>query len=57
MEIVKDDNKVISEKEIDEIKRKVKYNDEGDEAIADFTYDSMFTKKETYEDMYKDYRD
>ncbi|MBQ7104337.1 MAG: hypothetical protein IJN90_00585 [Bacilli bacterium] len=48
---------VISLKEMENIKKKVRYNDEGFEAIADFTYDSMISKKESYEDMYKDYRD
>lgn len=48
---------VITSKDMENIKRKVKYNDEGFEAIADFTYDSMLAKKESYEDMYKDYRD
>ena len=48
---------VISSTDIENIKRKVRYNDEGFEAIADFTYDSMFSKKESYEDLYKDYKD
>ena len=48
---------VISKKVARDIKRKAQYNDEGDEAIADFTYDMMLSKKEKYEDMYKDYRD
>lgn len=48
---------VISSKDIENIKKKVRYNDEGFEAIADFTYDSMFSKKESYEELYKDYRD
>ncbi len=48
---------VISKKDIDNIKRKSKYNDEGDEAIADFTYDVMISKREKYEDMYRDYKD
>lgn len=48
---------VISFKEMENIKKKVRYNDEGFEAIADFTYDSMLSKKESYEEMYKDYRD
>ena len=48
---------VISLKEMENIKKKVRYNDEGFEAIADFTYDSMISKKESYEDMYRDYRD
>ncbi|MBE6150847.1 MAG: hypothetical protein E7162_03390 [Firmicutes bacterium] len=47
---------VISKKDASYIKRKAKYNDEGQEAIADFTYDMMFGK-ESYKDMYKDYRD
>lgn len=48
---------LISNKDVENIKKKVRYNDEGFEAIADFTYDSMLSKKETYEEMYKDYRD
>jgi len=48
---------VITFKDMENIKRKVKYNDEGFEAIADFTYDSMLSKKDSYEDMYKDYKD
>lgn len=48
---------VITNKDVENIKKKVRYNDEGFEAIADFTYDSMLDKKESYEDMYKDYRD
>jgi hypothetical protein len=47
---------IISKKQASDIKRKAKYNDEGSEAIADFTYDMMFGK-ESYKDMYKDYRD
>lgn len=47
---------IISKKQAADIKRKAKYNDEGSEAIADFTYDMMFGK-ESYKDMYKDYRD
>lgn len=47
---------IISKKQAADIKRKAKYNDEGNEAIADFTYDMMFGK-ESYKDMYKDYRD
>lgn len=47
---------IISKKQAQDIKRKAKYNDEGNEAIADFTYDMMFGK-ENYKDMYKDYRD
>lgn len=47
---------IISKKQASEIKRKAKYNDEGSEAIADFTYDMMFGK-ESYKEMYKDYRD
>ena len=47
---------IISKKQASDIKRKAKYNDEGSEAIADFTYDAMFGK-ESYKDMYKDYRD
>ena len=48
---------VISSKDVEIIKKKVRYNDEGFEAIADFTYDSMISKKESYEELYKDYRD
>ena len=48
---------VISSKDVEIIKKKVRYNDEGFEAIADFTYDSMVSKKESYEELYKDYRD
>ena len=48
---------VISSKDVEIIKKKVRYNDEGFEAIADFTYDSMISKKESYEEFYKDYRD
>lgn len=55
MEVEK--KEVISQDKIEEIKRKARYNDEGQEAIADFTYDEMFSKKESYEDMYKDYKD
>jgi len=47
---------IISKKMASDIKRKAKYNDEGEEAVADFTYDMMF-RKESYKDMYKDYRD
>ena len=47
---------VISKKDAFYIKRKAKSNDEGQEAIADFTYDMMFGK-ESYKDMYKDYKD
>ena len=34
---------VISSKDVEIIKKKVRYNDEGFEAIADFTYDSMIS--------------
>lgn len=47
---------VISKKIAQDIKRKARYNDEGKEAIADFTYDMIF-RKENYKDMYKDYKD
>lgn len=53
----KEDKNVISKKISDDIKRKSKYNDEGDEAVADFTYDAMLSKKDRYKDMYGDYRD
>lgn len=53
----KEDKNVISKKIIADIKRKSKYNDEGDEAVADFTYDAMLSKKDRYKDMYGDYRD
>ncbi len=49
--------KVITTKMAKDIKRRSKYNDEGDEAIADFTYDATFRNKESYEERYKDYRD
>ncbi len=49
--------KVISTKMAKDIKRRAKYNDEGDEAIADFTYDATFRNKESYEERYKDYKD
>lgn len=57
-EFIKNDlkNNVISKKEAQNIKRKVKYNDEGFEAIGDFTYDMMLGE-EKYKDMYKDYKD
>ena len=52
-----EDKNVISKKMINDIKRKAKYNDEGDEAIADFTYDMLVSKRESYKDMYRDYED
>jgi len=54
----KDDQKKNFAKRLSEIKRKAKYDDEGDEAFGDFTYDMMFsTDKDSYKNMYSDYRD
>ncbi len=48
---------MLSKEMMEKIKNKAQKNDEGDEAIADFTYDAMISKKENYEDIYKDYGD
>lgn len=41
---------------IEEIKKKTKYTDEGDESLADYTYDYLYKKKDN--NYYKeDYRD
>ncbi len=60
MDKVTDKNKdkaVINDKIASDINRKAKYNDEGDEAIADFTYDMLINKKDNYKDLYSDYED
>lgn len=60
MDKVIDQNKdkdVINDKVAADINRRAKYNDEGDEAIADFTYDMLFNKKDNYKDLYSDYED
>ncbi len=52
-----DDQKKVA-KRLSEIKRKAKYDDEGDEALGDFTYDMMLANdKDSYKNMYGDYRD
>ena len=48
------ENNKIDTKTIEEIKRKARYTDEGQEALADYTYDTLY--KKDYND-YKDYGD
>lgn len=48
-DVMNDNNKELDDKTIEEIKRKARYTDEGQEALADYTYDALY-KNEDYMD-------
>jgi hypothetical protein len=49
---MENENKEFDKKTIEEIKRKSRYTDEGEEALADYTYDALYK-----DDYYSDYGD